>query len=519
MFSISTRIPVSALLLSAATLSPAQSPVLKVDAKLASAATVGANSLIVTVSRPDGSLISDATLTISVAMAEMDMGTAYPKAVSQGGGTYKAELDFTMAGSWKVTVRVDESGQPPVIRTLTFRTSASGSQMSGMAMGAMQGRLGPWGMAKEGSGTSWLPESSPMNMKALPKFQGFDLSLMGFINFDENNSGGKRGDNRFFSNSMIMLMGSKPSGSGVLGVSLMGSFDVLFNGEFGYPDLFQTGETAHGVQLTDYQHPHDLIDEVTVSYSRPIGHGLGAFVYGGPVGEPALGGPTFMHRPSGVEIPEAPISHHWFDSTHISWGVLTAGVNSDQWQIEGSLFNGHEPNENRYAPDPVSLNSASGRITFDPTRDLSLNASYGYLNSPESTAPGVDQHRLTAALLWNRPLPRGDNLAFTAGFGRNVIEGKNSDAVFAEATWMTGPTSIFGRWEHVEKDDLVGIPAGNYMINKFLVGAMRSFAHRSGLDYGIGGYAGFYAFPSSLDPYYGRSPVTLGVFVRIRPGS
>lgn len=491
-----------------------------IKAKLLKAAKVGDNDLTITVTGPDGAPVKDAAITIAVAMTTMDMGTAHPKVTNNGDGTYSANVSFTMAGSWRATVTVEAQGQSRAVQHFDFKAQSGGDvDMQGMhGMTGMEGRLGSWGMQREASGTSWIPDSSPMYMKMLPKAGGFDLSLMGFMTFDENRSGGTRGDSRFFSNSMIMLMGSRKYGEGTLGFSFMGSLDPVFNGEFGYPDLFQTGETAHGQKLTDYQHPHDLLDEVTVSYSHPVGKGINAFVYGGPVGEPALGGPTFMHRPSGVEIPEAPISHHWFDSTHISWGVATVGVNSEKWQIEASAFNGHEPNENRYAPDKIRLDSASTRVTFNPSKNLSLNASYGFLRSPESTDPGVDQHRLTAAAIWNQPLASGNNLAVTGAFGRNIIQGHNSDAFLAEATLTTGPNSLFARWEHVEKDELVGVPAGNYMVNKFLLGGVRDIASRDGFDVGLGAYAGFYIFPSSLEPSYGKSPVTLGVFLRIRPG-
>ncbi|HWA83387.1 MAG TPA: FixH family protein [Fimbriimonadaceae bacterium] len=491
---------------------------LKVEAKLDKPAKVGDNFLAIHIVDENGAPIDGATIKIDVAMTSMDMGASHPRATGLGGGNYRATLAFSMAGLWRATITASAPNEKPATVRLDWQAKG-GQGMAGMDMGqAMAGRLGPWPMQRESSGTSWIPESSPMYMKMLPKAGAFDLSLMGFLTFNESDAGGKRGDSRFYSNSMIMLMGSERAGGGTFGFSLMGSLDPVFNGEYGYPDLFQTGETAHGNRLTDYQHPHDLLDEVTVSYRHAVGKSLHSFVYGGPVGEPALGGPTFMHRPSGMDIPEAPISHHWFDSTHISWGVATLGIGGESWQVEASAFNGHEPNENRYAPDPIRLDSSSMRLSVNPSRNLSLNASYGYLKSPESTEPGIDQHRLTAAAIWNQPLAHGDNLAFTAAFGRNIIAGKNSDAFLAEATWQVGKNSIFGRWEHVQKDELVGVPVGNYMINKFIVGGIRNLESWKGFDVGLGGYVGFYVFPDVLDTAYGRNPVTVGVFLRIRPG-
>jgi len=453
----------------------------------------------------------------------MDMGTTHPKVTNKGDGTYTARVNFGMAGPWRVSLRIEAPGHKALTKNFDFNPKPAGGgemqgmDMSGSGMSTMMGRLGTWSMQREGSGTSWLPESSPMFMKMLPKTGRYDLNAMGFVTLNENKAGGKRGDSRFFSNSMLMLMSRRETGGGVLGLSLMASADPIFNGEYGYPDLFQTGETAYGNKLTDYQHPHNLLSEVAASYSHPVGDNLGAFLYGGPIAEPALGGPTFMHRPSGSEIPEAPISHHWFDSTHIASGVVTAGVNSKTWQFEASAFNGHEPGENRYVPEPIELNSVSGRLTINPDRNWSFNASYGFLASPESTSPGVDEHRLTAAALWSRPMGNGDNVSTTVAFGRKMVQGVTSDSLLVETTYLTGPLSVFGRWEHVGKDELVGVPSGNYEINKFILGGVRDFAHVDGFGFGIGAYFGLYSFPSSLDPFYGKNPVTLGVFLRLRP--
>ncbi|HLK17133.1 MAG TPA: FixH family protein [Fimbriimonadaceae bacterium] len=498
---------------------PASQAAAQIRAALVQPAVVGENTLKLTLTDAKGNPVKAAKLTLTVAMTSMDMGSTHPAVKDSGAGAYRATVVFSMAGPWRVTVRVETPGQPTLTKSFDF-TPQSGHDhmhMHGEEPNVMQGRLGPWSMQKEGSGTSWLPESSPMYMKMLPKSGRYELDAMGFISLDENRSGGLRSSSRFFSNSMLMLMSRRETGGGALGMNLMLSADPIFNGEFGYPDLFQTGETAHGIKLTDFQHPHNLLSELTASYSHPVGNNLNGFLYGGPVGEPALGGPTFMHRPSGAEIPEAPITHHWFDSTHIAYGVVTGGINSDRWQLEASVFNGHEPGENRYAPQPVELNSASGRLTYNPIPNLSLNASYGFIQSPESTDPGVDQHRLTAAALWNQPLSHGNNLATTFAFGRNIIQGKVSDGYLLESTWRLRSTSLFGRWENVAKDELGGVPAGSYVVDKFVFGAVQDVAEREGFDLGIGAYVGLYSYPAALEPFYGKRPVTFGVFLRLRP--
>ena len=498
------------LALLVASLAPAQH--IHVEAAIEGGAKVGHNVLVVTIKDHAGGPVRDANVMVTADMATMRMGEQKPPVTNRRDGTYTAELHFSMAGPWKVEVHANSPSQGEAHASFTFDTQG-GMQHEDHGQHGMQGRLNNWPMNKEGSGTSLLPASSPMYMLHLGNSGGYDLSAMGFMTYNFTDAGGRRGESRFFSNSMLMLMGVKPGEKETTGFSVMLSLDPLFNGRYGYPNLFQTGETAYGEPLADFQHPHDLLVEVAGTYSREVAPGSRAFLYVAPVGEPALGGPTFMHRPSGVEIPEAPIGHHWFDATHISWGVVTVGLNAQTWQIEGSLFNGHEPDENRYSPDTLSLNSTAGRVTFTPTRDLAFNVAYGYLDEPESHDPGVNVHRLTAAALWNR----GD-FALGATFGRNIKEGESTDSWLLEATYAKGENTFFARWENVAKDELVGVPDGTYKINKFLLGGVREVSHFDGLDLGLGAYVGFYSFPSSLEPFYGSNPITAGVFFRLRPG-
>lgn len=49
------------------------------------------------------------------------------------------------------------------------------------------------------------------------------------------------------------------------------------------------------------------------------------FIYAGLSGERARGPSAFMDRGSARFDPESPITHHEFDSTHITWGAVTAG--------------------------------------------------------------------------------------------------------------------------------------------------------------------------------------------------
>ena len=232
-----------------------------------------------------------------------------------------------------------------------------------------------------------------------------------------DDQGNPRGARKTFVESMAMVMASRPVGEhGRLGLRAMLSLDPAM-GRDGYPLLFATGEIADSVtELVDRQHPHDLFMELAASYSHDLGGGRAASLYAGLPGEPALGPPTFMHRISGMDNPEAPIGHHWFDSTHITWGVLTAGFSTRTWRIEASAFKGREPDQRRWNVETPKLNSWSIRAFWNPRRNLSLQASTGHLNSPEQLHPEDDEQRTTASATYNLPLGPGANWASTVAW-------------------------------------------------------------------------------------------------------
>jgi hypothetical protein len=217
--------------------------------------------------------------------------------------------------------------------------------------------------------------------------------------------------------------------------------------------------------------------------------------------------------------PEAPIAHHWLDSTHVAFGVVTAGVVYDRFKLEGSLFNGREPDQHRWDFDPLRLNSGSGRVTWNPTDDLSFQASYGYLKSPEQLEPGVDQHRITASATYNKKLENG-NWQTTFAWGQNIIEGEHPNALLLESAFSWYGHTIFGRAENVDKNELFlpGDPlhGRSFNVSKFSLGYVYDFPVADHLTLGLGAVGSLFALPSGLNPAYGSSPTACSVFVRAR---
>jgi hypothetical protein len=384
---------------------------------------------------------------------------------------------------------------------------------------AMQGLYGSYPLTREGSGTSWEPDSTPM--QGAHQMYGQWMTMEhGFINGIYDDQGGPRGDTQTFSTSMLMLMARRELSDGAFGARVMISGDPLM-GDSGYPLLFQTGETANGVDpLIDRQHPHDLLMEAALTYSHDFAPGTSAFVYAGLPGEPALGPNAFMHRLSAMDNPEAPLSHHWLDSTHVSWGVLTGGYVVGNFKLEASAFNGREPDQNRYNIEIRPLDSYSVRAAYNPSAQWSLQGSFGRLASPEQLEPAVSMQRSTASVSYNAPIARWWQTTFA--FGHNApSQGNASDAWLLEsAAAVTPALTLFARYEHVAKDELFvpgqSLYGRSFTIQKVSVGYVYDFAHLAGIRLGLGALLSGYDFPSSLNATYSARPTSFMVFVRAR---
>jgi len=383
----------------------------------------------------------------------------------------------------------------------------------------MTGALGEYSMMRDASGTSWQPDSSMM--EGIHGIYGdWATMIHGYANLIYDNQGGPRGGTKTFSESMLMGMAQHTLASGTLTLRGMLSLDPLM-GKSGYPLLLQTGETANGVTpLMDRQHPHDLFMELAGIYSAPIASGASAFLYLGYPGEPALGPPTFMHRLSGMDNPEAPTGHHWLDSTHISYGVVTAGLVYGGWKLETSVFNGREPDQQRWDFDPLRLDSASARLSWNPSENWAFQASYGFIKSPEQLEPEINQHRTTVSAIYNRKLDHG-NWQTTLAWGQNNFQpGGTSNAYLLESAISWYRHTLFARAENADKDEL--FPAGDplhgrtFEVSKFSLGYVYDIPVGEHVSFGLGGLGSFYGLPSALGPAYGSSPTSYMLFTRVK---
>jgi hypothetical protein len=381
-------------------------------------------------------------------------------------------------------------------------------------------------MAREGSGTAWLPDSTPMYaihwQRGSWQFMAHENAFVQFLH-----ESGDRGDDQFGSINWMMGMAQRRAGNG----------RVMFRGMFsaepwtirgcGYPDLLASGEQCNGEKIHDRQHPHDLVMEISAEYDAPLKGPVRWQVYGGPVGEPALGPVAYPHRVSAMPNPLAPISHHWLDSTHITFGVVTAGVYARRWKAEASVFNGREPDEERTNFDFGAMDSFSGRLWFLPTSKLALQVSAGKLTEAEASEDGglgIDVTRVTASATYHHAVREHSIWATTIGWGRNEESGHGSNALLIEASLTFDDRNTwFGRFEAASKtahDLAVAESADAFTVAKLQGGYTRYFSAWQGLKPGVGASVSAGFVPERLGPAYGsRVNPGVGVFVTLRPAA
>lgn len=420
-----------------------------------------------------------------------------------------------------------------VLVYLLFVTCAAGQEASQQPEHDMSKMQMP-GMNEAGgmlmnltSGTSMSPESSTMPMEMVSA-DGWNFIFMGQAFLVDTQQTGPRGADKFYSPDWGMFAAGHDVGHGSVLFDLMLSLDPATITERSYPELFQTGETAFGKPLVDAQHPHNFIMALGVHYAHPLGESMTLELYFAPVGDPALGPVAFPHRSSAAELPEAPLSHHWQDSTHVSDEVVTAGLRYKKVRLEGSGFYGTEPGENRWDIDHGPINSWSTRLSWFPSRNWLAQVSVGRLAHPEMLLPG-DVVRATASLQYTRPM-QGSSWSSNLIWGRNhdTFDHRNSNAYLIESVAPYREKNFFtGRAERVDKDELflddpdveafLDRTAGStFRIGAYTAGYTRDIGVSHHAETGLGFNFTAYTTPAAIKPYYGQHPTGWNIFARVR---
>jgi Cu/Ag efflux protein CusF len=375
-------------------------------------------------------------------------------------------------------------------------------------------------LMRQASGTSMNPAAAPMHM-TMTQWREWMVMLHGLAFINQVVQSGPRGGDKLFSTNWVMGMADRPLGRGHLMLRSMLSLEPATIGKK-YPELFQTGETINGKPIIDAQHPHDFFMELAAEYARPITDHTIGYVYVAPMGDPSLGPVAYPHRASASEIPQAALSHHVQDSTHIAGSVMTIGAQSRMFGYALSGFHGREPDEKRWDLDTGRIDSWAARVTYDPTPKWTAQFSTGHLRSPEAAEPGNIQ-RTTASVAYSQPMPAGQlDASFIFGHNKKT-EGHSTTSWLAESVLRFSDRNyITGRAEVVDKDELFAeqnvpsaIASSVFRIKALTLGYTRDVVTMRGLVAAVGGNVTGYSIPSAIKPYY-RTPHSLYVFIRFR---
>jgi len=351
-----------------------------------------------------------------------------------------------------------------------------------------------------------------------------------FLNFNDQER--KYTDfHRIESQNWFMIGASRAVGRGSLMTQAMLSAEPWTFHQYGSAQVFQNGETYHGAELIDYQHPHDLVMSASARFEWPVGDRWRLIVAGGPVDAPALGPEAYPHRASAAMNPTAPLSHHHLDATHITHGVITTGVRNASITFEASAFSGREPDENRVNIEFPPIDSYSARLSWQHGK-WQGQVSGGHLKFPDPTE-FTDVNRITASVGYagdvkTRPLA----VSMMFGLNQEPAFHVTMPAVLVEGEWTAAPGhTLFTRAELVVKDLLT---AGGYdppgfphvtvtsTIGALTLGYARTLATTpmgpllGRLD--VGADATVYAVDSNLKPSYGE-PFSAHVFLRYAFGN
>jgi hypothetical protein len=378
------------------------------------------------------------------------------------------------------------------------------------------------------SGTSANPAAWPMPM-LMTQFGSWNTTFMGTAFVSDIQQSGPRGGDKLYSTNWFMATAEHRAGAkGAFETVLMLSLEPATITDRRYPLLFQTGETAYGVPLTDAQHPHNFIMALGFHYVYQVGEDTTLDAYVAPVGDPALGPVAYPHRASAEELPEAPISHHWQDSTHIADDVVTLGISHKKIKLEASGFHGAEPGENRWIIQAGPIDSWSTRLWFFPSENWAAQFSAGRLAHPEALEPG-DQVRMTASLSYSRPMAGGAwSSSLIWGRDHSTATFRNTNAYLAESVVpIRRKNRITGRFEMVDKDDLFSdqpdlaqqidvLYGSTFRIGAYTIGYTRDIEVFRHVQTGVGANFSAYSLPDAIKGYYGDHPVGGNVFVRFR---
>jgi hypothetical protein len=427
-----------------------------------------------------------------------------------------------------------------LLALLAPRAARAQHDMSKMEMTGPQLPLGiSW--ARLGGGTSWIPDASPMFM-ATKSAGAWQLMLHGAAFGQYDHQPTIHGDTQIGVIDWEMLMAARPTLGGVLRLTAMTSAQPLIIGRQGYPELLQTGGSDNNIRYVNRQHPHELIGELSAAYDRSLTSNLATGIYAAAIGEPAIGPPSYMHRPSAFDDPFAPLGHHWQDATHETHGVVTAGVYSRRVRAEGSIFNARESNGDylNIEYDGARLDSYSGRLTLAPNANVTMSAWAGYLFAHDPVDGPIGMQRYGVSLetatqranggwsstgvVWGINVHHHGARVHNHTTGDSAATYNLSSALLVESSFaLTSRATVYGRIEEADKsaDDL-GFLGGDltelFTVRALSLGGAYDVVRVGSAAFALGARGTLNLLPESLRLVYSTTrPMGVAVYLRVRP--
>jgi hypothetical protein len=378
------------------------------------------------------------------------------------------------------------------------------------------------------AGTDAEPNSTPFEMFMKTKGR-WTFMFHGDAFLSDIQQSGPRGGDKLVSTNWFMTMAQRKLGSGTLTLRTMLSLEPATISQRRYPELFQQGETAYGLPIVDGQHPHNFFMELATFYDYKLNEVTMLSFYAAPIGDPAMGPIAYPHRASASEDPIAPLGHHLQDSTHISDDVVTVGITHRNFRLEASGFDGREPDEHRWNLESGKIDSWSARLTWNRGRNWGFQYSIADLHSLEALFPEEDVRRMTASMMYNLPMRKGNwDSMILWGRNQSLSDGNVGNSYLLESTLQfLRRNYAWTRIENVDRTNelLLGenpLPPGfteRYFtrVQAYTLGYDREIGHIPHLSTAFGGQMMWYGVPDVLKPIYGSHPLGGVVFLRVRP--
>ena len=340
---------------------------------------------------------------------------------------------------------------------------------------------------------------------------------------------GSRGKNRLSSPNMLMNEVGKSYGNQYFNANLMLTLEKWTFPKEGYPELLQIGEKNQDDQpYIDAQHPHSSpILGLTFSDTISLGEGKDYVrFFFAPRGQATEGPVAFMHRPTGMVNPDAPLGHHiGQDVSHITSTVLGFSLSKGRTQLEISAFHGTEPEPAMVDLPMGTLNSYGARIAYDFSNNFFAMFSAAEVNDPEPHDPTLkklwrysgsiySKHQLNEMMLFN---------TFIYGLVNNYDHISALRSVLDEFLFheKDRPNQYWGRFEFVERTATeLAIPG---LLNpdevKLVTAVTAGYTYKIKLtdeiEAGVGSSITKYFLPSDFRTAYSGDPLSGRIFIQI----